>query len=166
VDLMPYIPWIRYVHILGAFLFVAGHGVSLAVALRLRRETEPARMLAMLDLSAWALNLAGIGLLVLLVAGIVSGVVGGWFGQGWIWLSLVLLLVIGGLMTPLAGIHFGRIRQGLGQRWRMKPGDPDPVPLPAAEIAAMTASRSLDWAAAIGAIGFAVILWLMTFKPF
>ncbi|MBI3751029.1 MAG: hypothetical protein HY263_05150 [Chloroflexi bacterium] len=166
MDLTPYLPWMKYLHVIGAFLFVAGHGVSLSVAMRLRRETEPSRMLAMLDLSAWALNMAGIGLLVLLVAGIVDGVVGGYFGRAWIWISLVLLIVIGGLMTPLAGIHFGRLRSGLGQRWRLKPSDPDPTPLAPAEIAVLASSRSLDWAAVVGLGGFAVILWLMTFKPF
>jgi len=166
MDLTTYAPWIKYIHVLGAFLFVAGHGVSLAVAMRLRRESDPVRMLAMLDLSAWALVLASVGLLVLLLAGIVSGIVGGWFGSAWIWISLVLLIAIGALMTPLAGSHFGKLRRGLGQRYRLKPADPDPVPLPPAEIAAIAASRSLDWAAAIGVIGFLVILWLMTFKPF
>lgn len=166
MDLTPYLPWLKFAHVLGAFFFVAGHGVSLAVAMRLRRETEPARMLAILDLSAWSLNLATIGLLLLLLAGIVDGIVGGSFGRAWIWISIVILVVVGGLMTPLAAIHFGQLRQGLGQRWRMKPGDPDPTLLSSAKIAALASSRGLDLAGLIGAVGFVAIVWLMVFKPF
>jgi uncharacterized membrane protein len=166
MDLTPYLPWLKFAHVLGAFLFVAGHGVSFAVAVRLRRESEPARLLAMLDLSAWALNVATIGLLVLLVAGITDGVVAGFFGRGWIWASIVLLVVVGSLMTPLASIHFRRIRHGLGSRWRLKPSDPDPVLLSAPDIAALTSSRILDYAALVGGVGFLAILWLMIFKPF
>lgn len=47
MDLTPYLLWLKFAHILGAFLFVGGHGVSMAMALRLRRERDPARMLAM-----------------------------------------------------------------------------------------------------------------------
>jgi hypothetical protein len=167
VDLTAFQPWIKFLHIAGAFLFVAGHGVSMAMVFRLRQERDPERMKAILDLSSGSLNVAGIGLLVLLVAGIVGGIVGGYFGQAWIWVSLVLLIVIGGLMTPLAGIHFGQVRAALGMRTRnLKPGDPDPVPLPLDEVLAMTRSRRPDYAAAIGGVGLLAILWLMTFKPF
>src|SRR5207253_5284446 len=71
-----------------------------ALPIWMRQERDPVRLLAYLDLSAWSLGLATIGMLVLLLAGIVSGVVGGFFGAGWIWVSLVLFIVIGGVMTP------------------------------------------------------------------
>lgn len=167
MDLAPYQPWIKFLHIAGAFLFVAGHSVSMAMVFRLRHEREAERMKALLDLSAGSLGVAGTGLLVLLVAGIVGGIVGGHFGQAWIWVSLVLLIVIGGLMTPLAGIHFSQLRVALGIRTRnLKPDDPDPVPRPLDEVLAMTRSRRPDFAALIGGVGLLVILWLMTFKPF
>ena len=31
MDLTPYVPWIVFLHIAGAFVFVAGHGVSMFV---------------------------------------------------------------------------------------------------------------------------------------
>jgi uncharacterized membrane protein len=165
MDLTPYLGWLRYLHVAGAFLFVAGHGVSMAVAFRLRAEREANRMLALLDLSAWSLNIAGIGLLVLLVSGIISGIAGAWFGQAWIWLSLVLLIVIGGLMTPIGGMYFRRIREGLGQRSpRAKPADPDPVPLSEEALSTLLQSRQPELLAVIGGGGFFVILWMMVFK--
>jgi uncharacterized membrane protein len=167
LDLTPYLGWIVFIHVAGAFLFAAGHGVALAVAFRVRREREPQRMLAMLDLSASSLGLAGVGLLLLLVGGILAGIVGGYFGQGWIWLSLVMFIVIGGLMTPLAGIPLNRVRLALGQRPpRVNLEGPDPVARPIEEVTAMLDSRRPELLAAIGGGGFFVILWLMMFKPF
>src|SRR5437868_4058662 len=118
MDLTPYVGWIVYLHIAGAFTFVAGHGVSMFVAFQLRRERERARLGALLDLSGKSLGVAGIGLLVLFVSGIVAGIVLGSFGQWWIWISLALLVVISGLMTPVGGVYFSRIRLAIGQRTR------------------------------------------------
>jgi len=166
MDLTPFLPWLKFIHIAGAIAFVAGHGVSMIMAFRLRSEREPARMLAMLDLSASSLSLATIGLLVLLVAGIVDGIVAGYFGRLWIWISLVGLFAIGGSMTPLASGHFNAIRLALGQRTRMmKPGDPDPVPRPIEDVVAMASTNRPMQLAIIGGGGLLVILWLMTFKP-
>jgi len=167
MDTTAFLPWLKLLHVGGAFLFAAGHGVSMAVALRLRTERDPARMAALLDLSGSSLAAAFGGLLALFVAGIASGIIAGYFGQGWIWASLVLLVVTAGLMTPLATGHFTQLRRALGQRTReMKPGDPDPVPLPAAEVAALAAGRWPELTTLIGAGGFMAILWLMVFKPF
>ena len=167
MDLTPYLGWIVFIHVVGVFLFVAGHGVSIAVAYRIRPERDRGRLLAYLDLSAWSLNLAGIGLLVLLVAGIVAGIVAGDFGHAWLWVSIVLFVVIGGLMTPFGGIPLGKIRYALGQRTRgMKSTDPDPVPLPNDQVAAMLDALRPNTLALIGGGGFLVILYLMMFRPF
>ena len=40
MDLTPYIRWIVFLHVLGAFMFAAGHGVSMFVAFQVRRETD------------------------------------------------------------------------------------------------------------------------------
>ncbi|MES2209592.1 MAG: DUF2269 family protein [Chloroflexota bacterium] len=167
MDLTPYLDWLKFLHIAGAFLFAAGHGVSIAVAFRLRAERETGRMLALLDLSGWSLNLAGVGLLVILLSGIVSGVVRNDFGRAWIWASLVVLIVVSGLMTPLAGSYFSRLRLALGQRTRaIKEGEPEPVPLSLEEVVALAQSRAPELTATVGGVGFLVILWLMVFKPF
>lgn len=158
--------WVVFLHVAGSFAFVAGHGVSLVVAFRVRSERQPDRIAALLDVSAASLGLALIGLLVLLVAGIVAGIMGGWFGRAWIWLSLALLFVVGGSMTPLGAAYFGRIRAAVGQRPRSLPADaPDPAPLAPDELAALLHSRRPELLTAIGAGGFVVILWLMLSKP-
>lgn len=167
MDLTPYLPWLKFIHIAGAIAFVAGHGVSMFMAFRIRSEREPARMLAMLDLSADSLRLATIGLLVLLVAGIADGIVAGYFARLWIWIALIGLIAIGSAMTPLAIGHYNAIRQALGQRTRaMKPTDPDPVPRPIEEVVAIASTNRPIELTLIGGGGLLVILWLMTFKPF
>jgi uncharacterized membrane protein len=167
VDLTPYIGWIVFLHVLGAFMFVAGHGVSMFVVFQVRRETDRTKLAALLDLSGWSLGLAGIGLLVLFFSGIVAGIVLGSWGRAWIWLALVLFIVIGALMTPVGGIYLRNLRVAIGQRPRnAKPGDPDPVPVSDKELARLRAGNRPDLLLWLGAGGFVVILWLMMFKPF
>lgn len=181
------LPWLRFLHVAGAFLFAAGHGVSVIVAFKIRGERDPGRLGPMLDLSGASLNTAIVGLLVLLVTGIVAGIVGGSFGRGWIWLSLGLLVAIGVTMTPLGAGHFNRIRTAIGSGGSAAsaetvasdaaasalaptPGEPvaaDPPPsVTADELERLLANRRPELLAAIGGGGFLVILWLMMFKPF
>ncbi len=121
----------------------------------------------MLDLSGWSLGVAGIGLLILFVSGIVAGIVLNSWGATWLWVALVLFIVIALVMTPVGGTYLRNLRVAIGQRPRnAKPGDPDPVPVTDEQLAAMRASRAPELLLLFGAGGFVVILWLMMFKPF
>ena len=167
MDLTPYVRWIIFLHVLGAFMFVAGHGVSMFVVFQVRKERDRAKLLGLLDLSGWSIAMAGIGLLILLISGIVAGIVLNSWGRTWIWVSLALFVVIGILMTPLGSAYLWKLRTALGQRPRSaKPTDPDPVPVSDGELAAIQDSRRPELLLLIGAGGFAIILWLMMFKPF
>ncbi|HEX3266040.1 MAG TPA: hypothetical protein VHR16_10265 [Candidatus Limnocylindrales bacterium] len=158
---------IVFLHVVGAFMFVAGHGVSMFVVFQARKERDRGRLAAILDLSGWSLGVAGVGLLILLVAGIAAGIMLGSFGKLWIWVSLVLLIVIGGLMTPVGGTYLRKLRVALGQPMRgAKPGDPAPVAVSDGELVALQASNAPELLLAIGAVGFVVILYLMMFRPF
>jgi hypothetical protein len=167
MDLTPYIRWIVFLHVAGAFMFVAGHGVSMIVAFQLRKERDRARLAALLDLSGISLASAGIGLLILFLSGIVAGIVLNSFDRAWIWIALVLFIVIAVLMTPVGGKYFTGIRTALGQRTRgMKPGDPDPAPAPDAVLEGLLVSRAPEALLLLGGGGFLVVLWLMMFRPF
>lgn len=167
MDLTPFMPWIVFLHVVSAFIFAAGHGVTMYVAFQVRREKDRSRMAALLDISAWSLGSAGVAVLVVFIAGIVAGIVGDWWGRGWIWVSLVLFIAIGVAMTPIGGAWFSKLRIALGQRTRtLKAGDPDPVPVSDAELAALQATRVPETLLTIGGGGFVVILFLMMFKPF
>ena len=159
--------WLKLVHVGAAFAFVAGHGVSMLVSFRLRHEREAARMLALLDFSGFSLGLAISGAIVLLIAGILDGIVGGLFGRAWIWVALVVFVTIGMLMTPLESKHLNLVRQALGQRTRHeKASDPDPFPLPFDQVHDLTLERSPERGLLVGGGGFLVILALMVLKPF
>ena len=167
MDLTPYIGLIVFAHVLGAFLCAAGHGVSLFVAFQVRRERDRARIGALLDASSAALAAAYVGLLILVIAGIVAGIVLQSFGRWWIWISLAALIGIAIAMTPLGIGYFNGIRVAIGQRTRdTKDSDPDPVPVSDGELAAILSSRRPEQLLAIGGGGFVVILYLMMFKPF
>lgn len=158
--------WVVFIHIASAFAFAAGHGVSLFVAFRLRGERDPARVAALLDISRYSLPAAGLGLIALLVSGIAAGIMLGSFNQAWIWISLVLLVVIGILMTPMAANYYTTLRRAVGQRTRgMKTDEPDPAPVSADELAVLLASRRPEQLLLVGGVGFVVILWLMVFRP-
>ena len=167
MDLTPYYGWIVFIHVVGAFLFAAGHGVTMFVAFAARKEKDRSKLQGQLDLSGWALGAAGIGLLVLFVAGIVAGIVAGSWSRAWLWVSLVLFIAISLAMTPIGGAWFNKLRVALGQRTRsFKPADADPVPVSDRELAAIQASKVPEQLLVIGGGGFLVILYLMMFKPF
>ena len=167
MDLSPYLGWLVFLHVLSLFLFAAGHGVSLFASFRLRQERDPARVLALLDMSRGSLGLASIGLLGILLFGILAGIAADDWGKPWLWVSLALFLVIGGVMTPVGAIPLNRIRFAMGQVvGKPKPGDAPPTALPMDQVGPMLAALRPDVLAAIGGGGFVVILYLMMFKPF
>lgn len=157
-------PWLVVTHIVAAFAFVMAHGVSVFVMYRVRREGDRARIAAFVDLSAGSLSLAFISLLIVLIAGIAAAISGDFFSHAWPWVSIGLLVVVGGLMTPLAAIPMNKIRHALGIAIR---GDKEaPVAASDAELAALRASLRPELAAGIGGGGLILLVALMSLKPF
>jgi hypothetical protein len=164
---MDWYPWIRFLHVLGAFLFIAGHGVSIFMTLSLRRERDPARVVALLDLSSLSLGLMYTGLMTLFVFGILAGFMGSWWGQLWIWVALGLLIVIVVAMYPLGSNFYASVRRAYGVRAYADRNAPEPpVAASAEEQAALLASPQPMILLLVGSIGFVLILWLMMVKPF
>jgi hypothetical protein len=163
--------WWVFVHILGAFGFLLAHGVSVAMALSLRRDRDPERIKALLDLSRVSIGLAYISLIVLLTGGIVSGFLGHWWRQGWIWTALALLIALIVAMGWLGTSFYDQVRIAVGTQptlgSRRKAWLRDqPPPASASELSALLASNRPIVMAWMGVIGLAVILWLMVLKPF
>ena len=167
---MDWHPWIVYAHVMGAFAFAAGHGVSATMAFRLRRERDPIRIGAILDMSLYSVSptsLMSIGFVVLLLSGVAAGFEGAYWGRAWIWTSIVLLVVVTGLMTPFAAMHYNKVRAAVGQKApRDKSDAPPPTPLPADQLEPLLLSPRPWQVAAVGGIGFALIVYLMVVKPF
>lgn len=166
-SLVEFYPWVVFVHVAAAFLFVMGHGASMWVSDQIRRERDPTRIQALLELSSRSLGLVYASLLTLLVAGIAAGIMGGHFGRGWIWAAIIVLVAIIVLMYALASRYYGRVREAVGMRSYQTAKDaPDPTPISPEELAVLVDSRRPDVIGLVGVIGLLVLLWLMMFKPF
>ena len=113
---MDFYPWVVFIHVAAAFLFVMGHGASMWTSDQIRRERDPARVRALLELSSRSLGLVYTALITLLIAGIAAGIMGGHFGRGWIWAAIVVLITIIVLMYALASRYYARVREAVGMR--------------------------------------------------
>jgi formate hydrogenlyase subunit 3/multisubunit Na+/H+ antiporter MnhD subunit len=159
--------WV-FVHLLGVFGFLLAHGVSAAVALSLRRERDPERIRALLDLSSWSLAAFYVSVLLLLGGGITAGFLGHWWGEGWIWAALAVLIVMMGSMYWLASPFYKRLRQSVGAQTydqRRKGIEPGPA-VAAEELEPLLRSSRPLLIVVVGVVGLLVILWLMVLKPF
>lgn len=159
--------WV-FVHLVGVFGFLLAHGVSAAVALSLRRERDPQRVRALLELSSWTLGGFYVSFLVLLAGGIIAGFLGHWWGQGWIWAALGVLLVMMGAMYGLASTYYRRVREAVGlpasgrARRPIEAGSPTQT----MELEPLLRSSRPMLIVVVGIGGLLLILWLMVFKPF
>ncbi len=164
---MDWYPWIVFVHVAAAFLFVMGHGASMWASDQIRHEPDVARVRVLLEMSARSLGLVYAALLTLLIAGIAAGIIGGHFARGWIWASIAVLVTVAVLMYALATTYYRRVREAVGIRAPQTPKDaPDPVAVSADQLAAIVDSRRPDVIALVGVVGLLVLIWLMMFKPF
>jgi MFS family permease len=155
-----------FLHVSFVLLFVLVHGGSAVIAFRLRSEHDPARIAALLDASRMAVNswVMILGLLGFVLTGIWLGFIGGFWGTGWLWASIVVLVLVVVGMTPMAAGRLRRARQAYGLetgRDREPPAAADPA----------AAERELQtWSpvpvAVLGGVGLLVVLWLMIVKPF
>jgi hypothetical protein len=164
---MNWYPWLVVAHVLGAFGFALGHGVSVHAAFKLRGERDRARVEAVLDLSQMSLWLLYASLLVLLAAGIAAGFVGDWWGRLWIWTSIGILAVIIVVMYAVASPYYMSLRKALGRPgYEPKEGEPPPEPMSPEQLAAQLQSARPIWLALVGGIGLIAIIALMILKPF
>ncbi len=164
---MDWYPWVVFVHVAAAFLFVMGHGASMWASDQIRHERDAVRITALLELSGRSLGLVYGALLTLLIAGIAAGIMGGHFARGWIWASIGVLVAIIVLMYALASTYYRRVREAVGMRTMQTPKDaPDPTPVSPEELAALVDSHRPDVIGLVGIVGLLVLLWLMLFKPF
>ena len=147
-----YLFW-RYVHFAGVVVFVAGHGVSAAVTVRLPKERDPQRLEPLLALSRSSIVWSNVGLVALVIGGVANWVSVDYPRQGWLWAAVGLLVVLAGLGFGLAAPYFRRIRGAIAAS--------DPGALKVALH--VSVPWTIFW---VETAGVAIILWLMVYKPF
>ena len=83
---------------------------------RIRRARVRVRLATLLELSSYSIGFLYIAFLILLLAGIAAGIVGGWWTNGrlWLWTALVVLVVVVGVMYGLMTTTYLKVRQALG----------------------------------------------------
>lgn len=159
--------WLIFLHVLGVFGFLLAHGASAIMTLQLRKEHDLMRIRALLDLSSNSRGLMNGSLMLVLVTGIIGGFMGNWWGQGWIWAALGLLIALSAAMFFLGTRYYHRVRKAAGLSYSDgRREHPAEAPSSEAEIAALIAAGNPVTLMAIGVGGLVVILWLMMFKPF
>jgi len=154
-------------HLLGFALFLIGHGVSMFFVAALRRERDPDRLRALLDLSLSSLVANYLGLLLLIASGIWLGFAGGFWGQGWIWTAIAILVLEMALMMFMGVTYFGRVRTAVGLQPYRRTDQVSLGPVAAPdELDRLLRGRQPGIVMGLGVLGLLALLALMVLKPF
>lgn len=151
--------WWVLLHVAGAFGFLMAHGVSAYAVLRLRRERDPGRVAQLLEMSSGSIGVMWNAIGLLLLGGILAGFTGHFWGQGWIWAAIVLLIAITVAMYAVATPWVKRLRTVSAA---MAEGSRAVSQEQFEDILRSNRPYSI---AAIGFAGLLAILYLMIFKP-
>jgi plastocyanin len=151
--------WWVLLHLTGVFVFLLFHGVSVGVLFRLRRERDPGKVAALLELSATSVKGFYVGLVTLLVGGFAAVASGHLWGQAWIWISVGVLVLSSIAMVRMATPYYRRV----GFVARALVGGTEAVnPEQFEDVLKDNRSNSV---AGIGFVALAIILYMMVMKP-
>ena len=159
-------PWVVIAHVFFVIIAFGAHGTSAFAMFQARRETDRARLAAVLDLSGASLAVAGVALILALLLGIIAAIMGGHFGRLWPWAAIGVVIVVFGVMTPVGANPMSDLRKALGLPVR---GDKPGASRAAgsnADVAAAQARLRPDLLSIIGVAAIAILVWLMEAKPF
>ena len=152
--------WWFFVHIVGVLGFVMSHGTSAGASFQLRHERNPDRIRALLQVSTASTGAFYASIVLLLVGGIVTGFLGHWWGQGWIWTALILLFVTMGAMYAVATPYYRKVRR------LMQMEEAGSQAVGPQEIERVMREGRPGVIALIGGIPLLFIAYLMVVKPY
>ena len=164
---LKFIPWLVFLHTLSAFTFFLAHGTSVAMAFKIRSETNFDRIRAMLDLSASTVMVMFYSFLVMGLTGLVMPFILKIWNKGWVWTSIVLMVVVFFRMVMMNETRYKILRKLIGlpymQGSKEFPAEP---PSSQSEVEAYLKRLPVGELVVVG-YGIPVfVLWLMVFKPF
>jgi len=161
------IRWLIFLHVLAALTFFLAHGTSAAMAFKIRKETDFARIGAMLDLSWSTMILMGISFVVMGLIGIILPFLIHIWNRGYIWASIVLMLFVFIYMGIFNETHYKQLRRLVGLPYRKGSKElPDEPPSSPEEVSTLLKKTSVTGLVVVGYVIPAFVLWLMIFKPF
>lgn len=161
------IPWLIFLHILGAITFFLAHGTSIVMAFQLRKETDLARIRALLDLSMSSMVTMFIAFMVMGISGLIMPFILRIWNRGWIWASIILMIVVFLYMVFMNDKRYTHLRRMVGLPYRIG-GKQFPAEEPASqeEVVAHIRRLNVNEMAIVGYVIPMIVLWLMVFKPF
>jgi hypothetical protein len=165
--MMALVPWLIFLHTLSAITFFLAHGTSMAMAFQLRKETDFARIRAMLDLSMSTIGVMFIAFLVMGLTGLIMPFILRLWGKGWIWASIVLMVIVFLQMVLMNERRYKPLRRMVGLPYMIR-GDHFPAEEPARQADVEVHLRKMN-ANELVIVGYGIpmfVLWLMVFKPF
>jgi len=152
--------WWKFLHVAGVIAFVSFHGVSMVAALRVRKERDRVRIATVLQLSGSSLMGMYVSLAWLITFGVVAGIQGDFWNDGWFWISIGLLVLVVGEMSAVGRPYYERLKEAVEVRPSGVPRRSDE------ELEEILSSPVALWNAVFGAAVLLAITWLMIFKPF
>jgi hypothetical protein len=166
-DMLIFVPWLIFLHILGAITFFLAHGTSIVMAFQLRKETDLARIRALLDLSMSSMVTMFIAFMVMGISGLIMPFLLKIWNKGWIWASIVLMIVVFFYMVFMNDKRYKHLRRMVGLPY-MIGGKKFPAEEPASQAEVEAHIRKLNVGELV-IVGYGIpvlVLWLMVFKPF
>ena len=161
------IRWLIFLHVLSAITLFLAHGTSAAAAFQLRKESDFARIRAVLDLSWSTMILMGVSFLIMGLTGLLLPFLIHIWNKGYIWLSIALMLFVFFYMAMFNETHYKELRRLVGLPYmkgnKQLPAEPPSSP---EEVATLLKKTSVTPLIIIGYVIPAFVLWLMVFKPF
>jgi cytochrome bd-type quinol oxidase subunit 2 len=151
--------WWKFLHVLAVLGFVLFHGVSIVVAIRLRKERDRARIAELLQFSGSSVLGMYVSLGALIVFGVITGFAGKWWGYWWIWLSIALLVLTIAEMTAVAKPYYEQLKDAIQLRPSGVPRKSDE------ELDLLLRSRLALFNAVWGVVALVLITFLMIWKP-
>ena len=159
--------WLVFLHVLAAIAFFLFHGVSAAMAFKIRNETDFARIHALLDLSGATVPLMAMALGVMGLTGVILPFLVHLWDRGYIWTSIVLILGVTVYMAVFNETHYKELRRMIGLPYmRGNKTYPAETPSKPEEVEALLQKTNVVQLSLVGFGVPAVVLWLMIFKPF
>ena len=161
------IRWLIFLHVLSALTFYMAHGTSVAMAFKIRKETDFTRIRAMLDLSNSTMIMMFLSFAVMGLTGLILPFMIHIWNRGYIWVSIVLMLFVAIYMAVFNETSYKELRRLVGLPYRKGskelPAEPPSSP---EEVAALLKKTSVTGLIVVGYVIPAFVLWLMIFKPF
>lgn len=154
-----------FVHVGSAMAYFLFHGAVASVTFALKRETSDGQRQVLSRVLDGANRVAPLSLLTLVVSGALLGFLGRWWSDGWLWVSVLALVVLGIFMFVVGGLYFDRRFEAVDGQASVPQNTVTHRlvyhPLMDRHHAKIPMLLTVSGVAVMG-----VVLWLMMFKPF